>query len=393
MMNRRTILGALAAAFSATAATTRKARASTATPPSPPYDFEPRGNIGKLERLANLDLESRQDFLTGFRVWSNGPLGRAAQVRAEGIFKQEGIDPTADLSIEALREVLERDPVIGASMRYWISGQQISWKILQEEFHGKADTYLAELDAADKAGPGSVKLDPDLKVPEYASHEIHIQPGGYVGDPFAGHIYHYGTNHFYMGHNDQDEVHAQLAAAVEPPEDGQVKRILDLACGPGQLTLALKDRFPDAEVWGLDVSAPMVRYAHMRAVELGRELHFVQALGEKTGFPDGFFDIVASYIVFHETPAQITRDIVAEVRRITRPNGVFQPFDFPSDEHPPTGYRRFRRWWDHRWNQEVWRNEFASIHFPTEIGKAGFSVREAKKGVLFFGRVHATRNA
>ncbi|WP_446831279.1 hypothetical protein [Candidatus Foliamicus sp.] len=66
---------------------------------------------------------------------------------------------------------------------------------------------------------------------------------------------------------------------------------------------------------------------------------------------------------------------------------------FPSDERPPTGYRRFRRWWDYRWNQEVWRNEYASIHFPTEIGKLGFHVREAKQGVLFFGRVHATRKA
>ncbi len=392
MMNRRTILGALAAAFSATAGT-RKARASAARPPSPPYDFEPRGNIGKLERLATLDLESRQDFLTGFRVWSNGPLGRAAQVRAGEIFKARGIDPNSDISVEALRKVLEGDPIIGASMRYWISGQQVSWKLLQDEFHGNADAYLAELNAADQAGPGSVKLNPDLEIPAYASHEIHIQPGGYVGDPFAGHIYHYGTNHFYMGHNDQDEVHAQLAAALEPPEDGKVLRILDLACGPGQLTLALKERFPDAEVWGLDISAPMVRYAHMRAVESGQEMHFVQALAEKTDFPDDYFDLVASYIVFHETPVEITRSIVKEVGRITRPGGVFQPFDFPSDARPPTGYRRFRRWWDYRWNNEVWRNDFASIHFPTEIAQAGFAVREAEKGVLFFGRVHATRTA
>ena len=391
MMNRRTILGALAAAFSAPAAA-RKARAASAQPPALPYDFEPRGTIGRLERLSTLDLESRQDFLTGFRVWSNGPLGRAAQVRAGEIFEEKGLNPET-ASLEAIRDVLEGDPIVGASMRYWISGQLISWKLLQDEFHGNAEAYLAEMDQAANSGPGSLRLDPDLKVPEYASHEIHIQPGGYVGDPFAGHIYHYGTNHFYMGHNDQDEVHAALAAAVEPPEDGRVLRILDLACGPGQLTVALKERFPDAEVWGLDVSAPMVRYAHMRAADLGKEVHFVQALGEKTGFDDNFFDVVASYIVFHETPADITKQIVREIARITRPGGVFQPFDFPSDEHPPTGYRRFRRWWDHRWNVEVWRNEFAGIHFPTEIARLGFDVREAKDGVLFFGRVHATRKA
>lgn len=280
-----------------------------------------------------------------------------------------------------MREALEGDPVIGASIRYWISGQQISWKLLQAEFHGRKDVYLAEMAAADKSGPGSLRLDPDLKVPEYAAHEIHIQPGGYVGDPFAGHMYHYGTNHFYMGHNDQDEVHAALAAVVEPPEDGRVMRILDLACGCGQLTVAMKDRFPNAEVWGLDVGAPMVRYAHMRAAELGKDVHFVQALGEKTGFPNNHFDLVVSYILFHETPAEVTRQVLAEMARITRPGGVFQPFDFPSDERPPTGYRRFRRWWDVRWNNEVWRDEYAGIHFPTEIAGQGFDVREAKKGV------------
>ena len=129
MMNRRTILGALAAAFSATAAT-RKARASTATPPSPPYDFEPRGNIGKLERLASLDLESRQEFLTGFRAWTQGPLGRAAEERANAIFKAKGIDPEGDVPLEQVQAALEGDPIVGASVRYWITGQQHCWKLV-----------------------------------------------------------------------------------------------------------------------------------------------------------------------------------------------------------------------------------------------------------------------
>ena len=391
-MDRRTILGAMAATFSA-AAGARKARASAARAPSPPYDFEPRGSIGKLERLPSLDLESRHDFLTGFRAWSQGSLGRAAQARANAIFTAEGIDPDGDVPLEQILAVLEGDPITGASIRYWITGQQICWKLLQDEFHANAEAYLAELEAADRSGPGTLKLNPDLEIPEYASHEIHIQPGGYVGDPFAGHIYHYGANHFRMGRNDQDERQEQVAATLEPPEDGRVLRVLDLGCGPGRLTVALKDRFPDAEVWGLDVSAPMVRYAHMRAADLGKEVHFVQALGEETGFPDGYFDLVIAYILFHETPAEITRSIVREVRRISRPGAVFQPFDFRSDERPPTPYRRFRRWWDARWNNEVWRNEFAGLHFPTEIARAGFTVREAREGVSFLGRIHATRDA
>ena len=391
MMNRRTILGGLAAAFSATAAA-RKARASTAPRPSLPYDVEPRGTVGMQERLPSLDLESRHEFLTGFRAWAQGPLGRAAQERANAIFKAEGIDPEGDVPLEKVQAVLEGDPIVGASVRYWITGQQHCWKLIQDEFHANADAYMAELDAADKAGPGSVTLDPEFKVPEYASHEIHIQPGGYVGDPFAGYIYHYGTNHFRLGDNDQDQRQKLVASTAEPPEDGRLLRILDLGCGPGRLTVALKDRFPAAEVWGVDVSGPMVRYAHMRAADLGKDVHFAQALAEETGFPDGHFDMVFAYILFHEVPASATKAIVKEVRRITRPGGVFQSIDFPAEQRPPTPYRSFRRWWDHRWNNEVWRYEFQDLHFPNEIANAGFAVRKSKKGMGFLGSIHATRN-
>ena len=392
MMDRRAILGAMAATFSA-AAGARKARAAAARSPSLPYDVEPRGTTGMQERLPSLDLESRHEFLTGFRAWAQGPLGRAASERANAIFKAEGIDPEGDVPLERVQAVLEGDPVVGASIRYWITGQQHCWKLIQDEFHANAEAYMAELDAADKAGPGSVTLDPDFKVPEYASHEIHIQPGGYVGDPFAGYIYHYGTNHFRLGDNDQDQRQKLVASTAEPPQDGRLLRILDLGCGPGRLTVALKDRFPDAEVWGVDVSGPMVRYAHMRAADLGKDVHFVQGLAEETGFPDGHFDMVFAYILFHEVPASATKAIVKEVRRITRPGGVFQSIDFPAEQRPPTPYRSFRRWWDHRWNNEVWRYEFQDLHFPNEIANAGFTVRKSKKGLGFLGSIHATRKA
>ena len=392
MMDRRTILGGLAAAFSATAAS-RKASAANSDSHSLPYDVEPRGTVGIQERLPSLDLESRHEFLTGFRSWAQGPLGRAAAERANAIFEAEGIDPEGDIPLEQVQAALEGDPIVGASVRYWITGQQHCWKLVADEFHANAEAYMAELEAADKAGPGSVTLDPDFKVPEYASHEIHIQPGGYVGDPFAGYIYHYGTNHFRLGGNDQDQRQKLVASTAEPPEDGRLLRILDLGCGPGRLTVALKDRFPQAEVWGVDVSGPMVRYAHMRAADLGKDVHFVQGLAEDTGFPDGHFDFVMAYILFHEVPASATRAIVKEVHRITRPGGVFQAIDFQAEQRPPTPYRSFRRWWDHRWNNEVWRNEFQDMHFANEIAERGFAVRKSKKGMGFLGSTHATRNA
>jgi SAM-dependent methyltransferase len=116
--------------------------------------------------------------------------------------------------------------------------------------------------------------------------------------------------------NEQDQIHRAAAAKMPLPKDGKVRRILDMGCGVGQFTSALKERFPDAEVWGIDVGGPMVRYAHLRASKLGIGANFAQKLAEDTGFPDGHFDIVTSYIMHHEVTAQGTLAIIDEARRV-----------------------------------------------------------------------------
>ncbi len=187
------------------------------------------------------------------------------------------------------------------------------------------------MEAYDNIGPGTLKLNPELDIPNYAKHEIHMQPGGYVGNPFAGHLYHYGTNAFYSArstNNYQDQHHARLAEQVPVPEDGKVTRILDMGCGLGQFSVALKERFPDAEVWGVEVGGPMIRYGRMRAVDQGVDVNFVQGLAEETDFPDNHFDIVASYILHHEIPAETSRAVFAEAHRVLRPGRLYFPIDF-----------------------------------------------------------------
>ena len=376
MINRRRLFGASAALASLVASTLggRKAMAK-----SPGFtDVEPRGSIGRMERLHSLDLESRQDFLTGFRVWTNSDMRKAAAQRFDAVLKAAGIPRDADLPLEKVLELAENDPLIASSVRTWLSGQQLIWRTVQDEFHGNADAYLAEMEAADHSGPGSLELNPEMHVPEYARHEIHIQPGGYVGDPFAGHINHYGVNAFYAGRNYQDEVQAAIAAKVQTPPDGKIKRILDLGCATGRLTFAMKERFPQAEVWGIDVGGPMVRYAHMRAVDLGLECHFAQRLAEDNKFPDNHFDLVVSYIMFHEMPQEVTQQVIRETYRVLRPGGAFFPVDFKTgkQEPKPSPQRSFALWWDHRWNNEPWRYEFTSRDFGNSIAAAGFQVDE-----------------
>ncbi|MGB1876985.1 MAG: hypothetical protein ACPHGY_08735, partial [Rhodospirillaceae bacterium] len=74
------------------------------------------------------------------------------------------------------------DAYLGTAARLRTSGQQLMWTALQKHYHDNADTYLDELEATDNIGPGKLELNPDMHIPEYTKYEIHIQPGGYVGD-------------------------------------------------------------------------------------------------------------------------------------------------------------------------------------------------------------------
>jgi len=379
MINRRNLFGRAVAAVSSVGAvfSSRKASANTAASKFGRADVEPRGAIGRLERLPRLDLESQHDFITGFRVFANRDMSTAARKRVYQILRAKGIDPSADLPPDKVLELVGDDPIVAASARVWLSAQQINWKTLYEEFHANEEAYLAEMEATDNSGPGTLELNPDMELPEYTTHEIHIQPGGYVGDAFAGHIYHYGTNNFFMGRNNQDELHIDLANAVPTPEDGNVSRVLDQGCSCGQLSVALKQRFSNAEVWGIDVGGPMVRYAHMRAVDIGSDVNFAQRLAEDSKFPDNYFDIATNNIMFHEVTQEAAQEILNESFRVLRPGGVYYPMDFYTGSPPPTApYSTFRRWWDSRWNGEPWRLEYAALDFAGAMRKAGFDVNE-----------------
>jgi ubiquinone/menaquinone biosynthesis C-methylase UbiE len=402
MIGRRELFGAAAA--TAVLARTLQGEVAKAATPAQAADamqklaaLSPRGADGRLLRLATLDLESQQDFTLAFRLLHSKQI-RVASVNAfERVLEAEGIDPTTPLSADQVRRIAEKDPAINIANKTWLANQQVTWKTLQDHFHGNYDHYMSELEAGDKAGPGALVLSPAMTIPDYTRHEIHIQPGGYVGDPFAGHIYHYGTNSFYIsviGHNEQDQVHKGTVSRLPLPEDGKVRRILDMGCGVGQYTVALQERFPDAEVWGVDIGGPMVRYSHMRAARLGVGANFAQKLAEDTGFPDRHFDIVTSYIMHHELPADMTRKVIAEAQRVTRPGGVYYPVDFNSGGTRSPARSMYQRWWDHRWNNEVWSLEYHSMNFTDEIAQRGFTqVKNAKAALPGFGVRHFVRNA
>ena len=396
-MDRRELLNfaAVGAAAAGTGSLATSATAEATNQQRIESFFAPRGGDGRHQRLGSFDVESRQDFTKGFRDMHRKTIRRNAYAALDRVLEREGIDPTVKVDMKTLLHLIDDEPAINISPQSWLANQRLTWQNLQHYFHANADRYLSEMEAADRKGPGTLELSPGIEVPEHASHQIHVQPGGYVGDPFAGHMYHYGTNSFYFGgrgHNNQDQIHRNAANNIPMPEDGKVRRILDYGCGIGQFALALKERFPDAEVWGLDIGAPMIRYGHMRAARLGFDVNFVQRLAEDMGFPAGYFDIVTSFISHHEMPADVSRTVIAEAQRVTRPGGVYYPVDFVSGGKKMIPRVLFGRWWDHRWNNERWSLEYHEMDFNGEIQARGFNeVADARPVVRGFGVRHFIR--
>ena len=340
-------------------------------------------------RFRTLDAESQLDFVTGFRRVI-GRLGGNRDVTAETerhlrANGQSTLDDT-ELAHEQAWNLLVKNPVQASRLRMMCSIQSLMWDRASRAMHADRHELLAALEKSDKTGPGKLELNPNLQIPDSARHEIHQQPGGYVGDPIGGFVYHYAvTLGFRSGTAYHDENHLEYTQAHAKPADGKVRRILDIGCGTGQSTTPMKMRFPDAEVWGLDCGAPMVRYAHYRANKMGLEVHFRHAMAEETGFPDGYFDLVTDHLLFHEVAPEGIAKIVPEIHRILRPGGVFSHHDLLSEGNPKqkpskTVTGKAQLWETHRHNNyESHYLKYSGSDFPGLLRKTGFTVAISDK--------------
>jgi len=89
------------------------------------------------------------------------------------------------------------------------------------------------------------------------------------------------------------------------------RRVLELGVGTGETTRRLLERYPDAEVTGLDAQPEMVFKAreHGIAVRLARM---------QDPLPDGPWDLVISVLSVHHLDADGKRDLFRRVREQSR---------------------------------------------------------------------------
>lgn len=341
----------------------------------------PRPQLGSLPGAATFADEARLSFLEGLRVFNLTKLKIAAAGAASAALKAH-----RPASVEDVRRVVEPQSNVAVRNRFMRTMQQRMWQACASAYEPQRDALTRWMSDAESRGPGSLRLDPSLPMPGYyAANEFHIQPGSYFGDELAGPVYHYGTKIFYLGMNDADQFNGQLAHAFSAPEDNVVSRVLDLGCSIGQSATALALRFPAAEVTAIDLAAPMLRYAHARAVDLGLGVDFRQADATRIAEPDGSYDIVHAMILFHELPVAVRTVVVAEAARLLRPGGRFVVVDFP---HQPATEQNtmgaYDRWCDSAYNGEPFAYDFVYGDFAQVLEDAfgSFDSRVVPPGLV-----------
>ncbi len=105
-------------------------------------------------------------------------------------------------------------------------------------------------------------------------------------------------------------------------------RILDFGCGTGTLACMLKRRYPEAEVYGLDVDPDVLGQAREKGDRAGLEVHWLKGSIKDHGARMAPVNQIVSSLVFHHLTDDEKRQTLLDMRGILAPGGELHLCDF-----------------------------------------------------------------
>ena len=332
------------------------------------------------------DQRARQDFVKSFRAHLamkiRSGLGQVYEAGVKPKFEKEhGREPQ---ELREVRQAMTRDPYY----QFWSALQRKSQEMMYDSVTDALESQREQLIERSKnlgTNPrGSLELDPDLEIPNYhTAADIHIMPGGYhtdvvEDDVSAGVLYDAAMDIYAFGFmGPKNDLLARTLINYfqkEYPSQNPTK-ILDMGCAVGNSTTAWKEEYPEAEVHGIDVGAPVLRYAHGRAESMGLPIHYKQQNAEKTHYPDQSFDLVLSHIMFHETSQSALPRILGESYRLLKPGGMMMHLDIPGGGDP---FSSFVMEWECQNTNENFANMYRATDMAAAAVKMGFEEGKAR---------------
>lgn len=125
---------------------------------------------------------------------------------------------------------------------------------------------------------------------------------------------------------------SMLVAQLAP---NPVDRIVDVGCGTGTLTRALKQVAPQAEVVGVDPDPEVLERARAAAARRGLDIAYVQGFFDAEFVEcSGTFTKVVSSLVFHQVPLAGKAEILTAAHRALGVGGEIHIADYGLQRNP-----------------------------------------------------------
>tara|TARA_R110002020_G_scaffold226974_2_gene437564 strand:- start:98625 stop:99776 length:1152 start_codon:yes stop_codon:yes gene_type:complete len=316
-------------------------------------------------------------------------IGKAYEARIEPERLKTAGKPFT--SRHEVRKALMKEPIWqwwSALRRATMESRQQAgrWVVLRQ-----ADELNAKADDLTNSDPRLV-LDTALKLPRgVEAIDHHCMPGSYYTELVQGDVT--GPANYDIGlfattggmlglYNDGGGKAVAEWVRKNLGEDFKPKRILDIGCGLGHNVLPLAEAFPDAEVIGLDVGAPMLRYGLARAKAMGIEnVKFIQGdAAQLSAFEDESFDWVQSTMFLHETSYKTMPQIFSESFRVLKPGGIVLHVEQPQYDKNMPLFEQAMRDWDAFYNNEPFWTKMHEVDLDDWMTRAGFKTDELIHG-------------
>ena len=336
-----------------------------------------------MQPQPNHDESVRQDFVTDLRAFLTDEIYPKItpyyEKNVEPEFIKERNRKPKDKS--EVRDLMLKDK----SYQSWSLLQRLSQQMM---FTAVIDTVERTLDdlierSKQHNSLGTLELDNDVEIPKYlTAYDIHQQPGGYhtenIEDDIAPGVVYDISLPIYSGNSMGDE-NDLLSQAIIGYMQNYIKlpepeRMLDIGCAIGNSTLPFAKIFPNAEIHGIDVASPCLRYAHARANALGVTAHFSQQNAEQTNFENETFDLITSCLLLHETSHGAIPKIINEAYRLLRPGGWMMHLDvYPFHRQAIEPLYDFLKDWEIINNNENFSGALRKMNLQQIFEDAGFS--------------------
>jgi len=153
--------------------------------------------------------------------------------------------------------------------------------------------------------------------------------GGWIHSKIAPYATVFIDNNAYDG-KDVRKYAAKKIKKIHP----KAKSIIDLGCGTGMSTQALYSYFPRANVVGIDTSPLMLEVARERVQGFIYKPYYIQDHAHNLGLQNNSVDISTTMYMLHETPLHGIRDVLKEMNRVTKKDGMIVIVDIATSYVP-----------------------------------------------------------